>query len=183
MCSANTIWQSWRGSLFWVCITICYVLNDVIKPDYKYYHIIYCHACRRVTFLTFVFSHFKVCLFYSIQLHAKIDINTMPTDYYCVKSKMCRRSLSIWIVYTHCYIDCGELHGDKKSSPFPPRTQCFVLITAATAVILLKLSLLPRLPRFYRDNQCWFLNSLFHYSRYTAVEVRTRNPFPRFLPR
>ena len=30
-----------------------------------------------------------------------------------------------------------ELHGDKKSSPFPPRTQCFVPIAASTAVILL----------------------------------------------
>ena len=48
-----------------------------------------------------------------------------------------------------------ELHGDKKSSPFPPRTQCFVSITAATAVILLKFSPLLRLPRFYRgSNQC-----------------------------
>ena len=46
--------------------------------------------------------------------------------------------LSIW---------SRELHGDKKSSPFPPRTQCFVPITAAVAVILLKLSLLPPLPR------------------------------------
>ena len=34
------------------------------------------------------------------------------------------------------------------------RTQCFVPITAATAVIRLKLSPSPRLPRFYRGNQC-----------------------------
>ena len=37
------------------------------------------------------------------------------------------------------------------------RKKCFVLITAATAVLLLKVSPIPRLPqlpRFYRGNQC-----------------------------
>ena len=68
-----------------------------------------------------------------------------------------------------------ELHGDKKSPPFPPRTQCFVPISAATAVILLKLFPLPRLPRFYRGNQCKFLKSCPHYRRYRS---KSENPFP-----
>ena len=37
-----------------------------------------------------------------------------------------------------------ELHGDKKSSSFLPRKQCFVPITAATEVILMKLFPLTR---------------------------------------
>ena len=37
-----------------------------------------------------------------------------------------------------------ELHGDKKSSPFPPRAHYFVPSTAATAVMLIILSPLPR---------------------------------------
>ena len=63
----------------------------------------------------------------------------------------------------------SELRGDKKSSPSPPRTQCFVPITAATAVILLKLTPIRRV---YRGNQCKFLNS---YRRY---RVKRENPFP-----
>ena len=55
------------------------------------------------------------------------------------------------IFFSIFYLASRELHGDKKSSPFPPRTQC---INAATAIILLKLFPLPRLPRFYRGNQC-----------------------------
>ena len=54
----------------------------------------------------------------------------------------------------HRHVHCRGLHGDKKPSQFPPRTQCFVPITAATSVILLKLFSLPRLPRFYRGIQC-----------------------------
>ena len=50
-------------------------------------------------------------------------------------------SLINWVVgiNLHCsLLLTRELHGDKKSSPFPPRTQCFVSITVTTAVILLK---------------------------------------------
>ena len=73
-----------------------------------------------------------------------------------------------------------KLHGDKKSSLFPPHTQCFVPITAATVVILLKMSLLPRLPHFIPCEsiqliQCKFINSCSHYRRYLG---KSENPFP-----
>ena len=66
-----------------------------------------------------------------------------------------------------------EMHGDKKSSPFPPSTQCFVPTTAAIAVILLKLSPIPLFPRFHRGNRCLFLNSYPHHCR-----GKSENPFP-----
>jgi len=68
-----------------------------------------------------------------------------------------------------------ELHEDKNSSPFPPRTPCFVPITAATAVIQLNLSPLPRLKRFHRGNQCKFFISCPHYRSYRG---KSENPFP-----
>ena len=63
----------------------------------------------------------------------------------------------VWISHVMCesaecssgqWLPTRKLHGNKKSSPFPPRTQWLVSITAATAVMLLKLSPIPRLPLF-----------------------------------
>ena len=70
------------------------------------------------------------------------------------------------------WIHTRELHGEKKSSPFPPRTQYFVPITAATAVMLLRLS--PS-PWFYRGYQCKFQKSCPHYRCYRS---KNGNPFP-----
>ena len=77
------------------------------------------------------------------------------------------------------FVDTRELHGDKKLSPFPPRKQSFVPITAATAVMLLKMSPLPRLPRFYHGNQFNLLKAV-PITAATAVKMRTRSPLPRF---